>query len=180
MPLRAAWQAFRSEARDLTRQATSGVFVRDMATQTTSMASVSSGGAPANGYSAQVDVSPEGRFVTFSSEGTNLMAGDTNRRSDVFIRDLNARETRRVSVSTAGAHANASCSNTAVSRGRSVLFECSASNLVTGDTNRSSDVFLRDVVAGVTTRVSTGAVGRQATLRRGEMFRLLALKPRRQ
>jgi hypothetical protein len=69
----------------------------------TRMVSVSTGGRKGNGNSSDPSISAHGRFVTFASTASNLAAGDTNRGSDVFVRDTVAHTTRLVSsASVAG------------------------------------------------------------------------------
>jgi len=115
-----------------------------------------------NGHSTFPDVSPNGRFIVFSSSATNLVPGDTNGKRDIFIRDTVARTTRRVSVSATGKETNQNSDQATVSNdGRYVAFVSSASNLVGGDTNGKTDVFRKDLVTGAVVRVSVGAGGKQ-------------------
>jgi Tol biopolymer transport system component len=125
--------------------------------------SVSSSGREANAASGHPVLSADGQVVAFNSAATNLSVGaDTNRRSDVFVHDSSTGATRRASVSTAGAQANGASSVDALSAdGRYVLYTSSATNLVRRDTNGNTDVFVRDVVAKTTRRVSLGNHGRQ-------------------
>jgi phage terminase large subunit-like protein len=64
--------------------------------------SVSSDGRQANGGSSEADgettISADGRFVAFSSSASNLVAGDTNKATDVFLRDRETGTTTLVSV----------------------------------------------------------------------------------
>jgi Tol biopolymer transport system component len=107
-------------------------------------------------------ISADGRYIAFDSY-SSLVTDDTNNALDVFVRDTAAGRTTRVSVDSAGNQANGSSSNGAISaNGRYVAFESVASNLVTGDTNNDVDVFVRDTVAGRTTRVSVAGAGSQA------------------
>jgi hypothetical protein len=118
--------------------------------------------AQANGGSGGV-ISASGRFVALSSAASNLVTGDNNGVSDAFVRDLQNGTTRRVSVSSAGAQANAESYVRFISPdGRYIVFVSSASNLVPNDTNGVEDVFLRDTQIGTTERVSLGPNGRQA------------------
>jgi hypothetical protein len=81
----------------------------------------------------------------------------------VFVRDLVAHVTRRVSVGPGGVQANGFSRYPAISAdGRNVVFESDADNLVGGDTNGAVDVFVRDRVAHVTRRVSVDPGGAQA------------------
>ena len=141
------------------------VFVRDRSAGVTRRVSVGAGGLQANGSSFGAAISPRGRYVAFISSASNLVAGDTNHASDVFLRDRGAGLTSRVSVGPGGRQANGASDSptTAVSaNGRYVAFDSFASNLVAEDTNHANDVFVRDQVVGVTRRVSLGGAGRQA------------------
>ena len=64
------------------------VFVRDLLTSTTTGVSVDSAGNQGNGFSGSPSISADGRFVTFESEASNLVPGDTNAKSDIFVSDL--------------------------------------------------------------------------------------------
>jgi Tol biopolymer transport system component len=125
--------------------------------------SVDSAGRQANGPSSAAAISADGRFVAFESNATNLVAGDTNGLTDIFVHDLVARTTTRVSVDSLGRQANGPSFNPSISSdGRFVAFESNATNLVTGDTNGLPDIFVRDLLTGKTTRVSVDSLGRQA------------------
>jgi Tol biopolymer transport system component len=108
-------------------------------------------------------MSANGRYIVFESDAPNLVAGDTNHTSDVFLYDQASGVTTRVSVSSTGHQANGSSGFSAISAdGRYVAFESQASNLVAGDTNHLSDVFVRDLATGKTSRVSVNSRGAQA------------------
>jgi Tol biopolymer transport system component len=126
-------------------------------------ASVSSRGRQANGNSFGPALSTDGRFVAFRSRASNLVPRDTNRAQDVFVRDRRTGTTTRVSVTDDGSEANGDSGGAAISAdGRIVAFWSNATNLVPGDTYGRKDVFVRDRVAGTTTRVSISSDGRQA------------------
>jgi Tol biopolymer transport system component len=143
------------------------IFLHDLASGVTTRVSVNNSGRQANGPSGWATISADGRYVAFSSLASNLVRHDTNRLSDVFVRDLTTGKTTRVSLTGRGRQARcnlASCESTepALSaHGRYVAFESSATNLVRHDTNRLSDVFVRDRGTGRTTRVSVDSHGRQ-------------------
>ncbi|HSI80249.1 MAG TPA: hypothetical protein VK919_06310, partial [Solirubrobacterales bacterium] len=112
--------------------------------------------------SASSNLSADGRKVAFTSAASNLVAGDRNDAIDVFVRDLDPGVTRRVSVSSAGAEGNADSFDPSFSaNGRRVAFSSGASNLVAGDTNASTDVFVHSLKTGKTRRVSVRSNGRQ-------------------
>lgn len=155
--------AFVSRASNLVADDTNGdddVFMRS--SSGLERISVGVDGAQANGDSTEPDVSRDGRFVAFTSTADNLVADDPNRRSDVFVRDRLRGTTVAVSVSRAGVPARGASSGAAISEdGRYVAFTSTADRLVRGDRNKVADVFVRDLVAGKTTRVSVSSGGRQ-------------------
>ncbi len=135
--------------------AMSDVFVRDTVANTTIRVSVSSGGAQSNGISDQPAISGDGRYVAFHSNATNLVTGDTNAKYDVFVRDVVAGTTTRVSVSTSGTEGNGDSAQPAVSAdGRYVAFQSFADNLISADQLGKADIFVRDQTLNATQRVS--------------------------
>jgi Tol biopolymer transport system component len=160
--------AFQSEATNLIVSDLGGyrdIFVRDRQTGTTECVSVDSAGNQGNYHSRFPSISPDGRFVSFSSAASNLAPGDTNGLVDVFLRDRLNGTTVRISVDSTGAEANQQSLLSAVSAdGRFVAFDSTATNLVAGDTNGVRDIFLRDVLNGTTVRVSVDAGGAQGNL----------------
>ncbi len=118
--------------------------MHDRTTGTTERVSVSSAGVQGDGASYVPAISADGRYVAFYSAATNLVGGDTNGFSDIYVHDRTTRVTTRVSVSSAGAQGNGSSWKPAISAdGRYVAFESDASNLVPDDTNGGADVFRR-------------------------------------
>ncbi len=145
------WVAFVSSARNLVPDDTNGeqdVFVHDRRTGATRRVSLGPNGRQGNNFSYGPVLSADGRFVAFDSEASNLVPGDTNGAEDVFIRDRRTGATRRVSVSTGGGQGNGDSTGfPALSAdGRFVAFGSEASNLVPGDTNGETDVFVRTLV----------------------------------
>ena len=159
------WVAFQSQASNLVAADTNGVgdvFVRDRQSGITTLASVGLGGAPGTAGSRDPAISADGRWVAFTSEASNLVAGDTNAQEDVFVRDLQTGTTTRVTVGApfGTTEANGFSVNPAISAdGRWVAFESLASNLVAGDTNGMFDVFVYDRHTGTTSRASVGPGG---------------------
>jgi hypothetical protein len=157
-----------------------GWFPTTTAGASTIRASVNSAAAQATGgNSLNPAISADGRYLTYFSNATDLVASDTNGTSDVFLYDRILATTTRVSVSSAGVQANLSSSLPAISAdGRYISYRSAATNLVTGDTNGFGDVFLYDRVLATTTRVSVTSAGVQATggasetspLRRGDSW----------
>jgi hypothetical protein len=163
---------FYSFANTLVPNDTNGVgdiFVRDLVTNTTTRASVASNGTQANsasGLDNPAQLSANGRYVVFDSLATNLVPNDTNNRQDVFVHDRITGVTTRVSVGSGGVEGNGVGSGSmapAISAsGRFVVFASDSTNLVSGDTNTATDIFVRDRLDGVTTRMSIGSNGVQS------------------
>lgn len=104
-------------------------------------------------------ISGAGRVVAYHSAGA-LVAGDTNGKTDVYVRDLGTGALERVSVASDGGEANGASTNASVSQdGRHVAFQSGASNLVPGDTNGAIDILVRDRVARTTTLASVASDG---------------------
>jgi Tol biopolymer transport system component len=139
----------------------SDVFVHDRATGNTTLVSVSSSGVQGNGNSLYPSISIDGRYIAFQSDASNLVVGDTNNRSDIFVHDLVAKTTVRVSVNSKGEQTliAGSYSPWISANGRYVTFESIADNLVDGDTKGWNDIFVRDLQTGSTTRVSVSSSG---------------------
>ena len=159
------WVAFRSDASNLVSGDTNGVgdiFLRDRQTNTTTRISVATGGAQANGTSDRPTISNDGRYILYESAATNLVAGDTNAVTDLFLYDRIAATTTRVSLDGSGVQGNGLSDDGAISGdGSTVSFESDATNLVAGDTNAKTDVFVRTIATGVTVRGSLGAAAVQ-------------------
>src|SRR5262245_58812866 len=156
--------AFESMASNLVPGDTNGywdVFVRDMQTGAITVVSTGAGGNQGNNGSISPSISADGRYVAFRSYANNLVPGDTG-TPDVFVRDLQTGAITCVSTDASGNQGNSESDNPYISAdGRYVAFESIASNLVPGDTNGTSDVFVRDLQTGAITRVSTDASGNQ-------------------
>ncbi|TVQ31480.1 MAG: hypothetical protein EA376_09390, partial [Phycisphaeraceae bacterium] len=160
--------AFYSDANSLvsgdTNDATDA-FVHDRQTGVTERVSVSSTGVQGNNNSFFPSISADGRFVAFHSEANNLVTGDSNDASDVFVHDRQTGVTERVSVSSSGEQSNGDSWNPSISAdGRLVAFMSEADNLVPNDTNDTWDVFVHDRQTGVTERVSVSTAGEQGNL----------------
>ncbi|MEU1310946.1 hypothetical protein ABZ419_18925 [Streptomyces cinnamoneus] len=121
------------------------VFATDLRTGSTQRLSLAPDGSQTNGSSYYgAAMSADNRRVFFASEATNLVAGDTNGKLDVFVRDLQSGKVERLSVADDGAQANEVSTAVAADwAGRTAVFSSEASNLVPGDTNDATDVFVR-------------------------------------
>ncbi len=110
--------------------------------------SVDSGGSEVNGDSYAASISDDGRYVAFVSDAPDLVADDTNLRTDVFVHDRQTGATTRVSVNLTGVEGNNNSNNPSISAdGSSVAFVSDATNLVGDDTNGVPDIFVDDLQA---------------------------------
>jgi Tol biopolymer transport system component len=154
---------FASEASDLVTDdgnAASDVFVRDRAAGITERVSVANNGREANGRSTQPSISADGRLVSFTSSAFNLVTNDVNGSADVFVRDRTAGTTVRVSLRANGGEADGHSAQSALSAdGSTIAFSSSATNIVAGDDNESSDIFVRDLERGTVERASVSSTG---------------------
>ncbi|MFF7680456.1 S8 family serine peptidase [Actinacidiphila glaucinigra] len=151
------WVGFNSGATNLvggdTNQQTDS-FVHDRRTGATERVSVASDGTQGNGLSSAPVLSSDGRYAVFNSDADNLVPGDTNNTTDVFVRDRQTGTTSRISQSPDGGPGDGASREQSVSAdGRYVAFQSAAGNLVPGDTDGGLDVFVRDTLTGTTTLV---------------------------
>jgi Tol biopolymer transport system component len=159
--------AFTSAATNLVPCDTNGavdVFVHDRETGETERVSVDSSGEEADARVYDISISADGRYVAFISWATNLVPGDTNGMSDVFVHDRHTGETERANIGPSGEQADGMSYAVAISGdGRFVAFESPASNLVPGDTGGLwCDVFVHDRETGETERASVTSFGEEA------------------
>jgi Tol biopolymer transport system component len=161
--------AFSSQASNLVAGDTNGVedvFIRDRQTRVTQRVSVRTGGVQGNaasgGYQSRIAMNADGRYVAFYSDASNLVNGDTNGTGDIFVHDRQTGVTQRVSVRSGGLQASAFGSPSISADGRYVAFESGATNLVEGDTNGFSDIFVHDRQTALTERVSLSVNNSQA------------------
>lgn len=161
--------AFVSEASNLVPGDTNGIadlFIRDLSRQTTERINVSSDGAQANSFLYCINsgstFSHDGRYVVFASDASSLVLDDTNGTDDVFLRDRQLQTTERISLGSFGQLQAPSALPSISADGRYVSFSTGERYLIPQDTNQTTDVFIRDRLAGVTRPVSLtadGAVG---------------------
>jgi hypothetical protein len=142
--------------------ATTDIFVHDRNTGAIERVSVDSAGNEANGGNFNPEITPDSRYVVFSSFASTLVSDDTALWGDVFVHDRNTGITERVSVDSAGNQGTGSSSLPSISNdGRYAAFSSHASNLVSNDTNGEQDTFLHDRNTGITTRLSEDSGGVQ-------------------
>lgn len=186
--------SFESTATNLVSPATvfgiSHIYVRDRdvsgsgtfdtaGNTSTVLVSQSTAGVAGTGNSLQSVISADGRYIAFASDASNLVAGDSNALRDIFVRDRTGAATARVSVATAGAQATGGASRTpSISAdGRYIAYASEATNLVAGDTNAVSDIFVHDRTTTTTVRVSVSTAGTQAVDPSGAGFQLGSINP---
>lgn len=166
---------FRSDATDLvtgTNINNGGgkldVYIRDLQLgQTFVLSSSVDGSVSGNGNSDQavlISMATGGALVAFRSTATNLVAGDTNNRNDLFVRELSAAgtlgATQRISVASDGTQGDGHSFNPRFNAsGRFVVFVSNADNLAPNDDNTRQDIFLRDLQNGTTELISMDATG---------------------
>ena len=150
--------AFESMASNLVANDTNGqrdIFIRDRVEKTTERVNVASDGTQANNHASLHSISDDGRYITYCSNASNLVANDTNKQSDVFVYDRVEKTTERISVASDGTQANGYSHFGSISGdGRYVAFESAANNLVANDTNNRTDIFVYDRVEKTTERVN--------------------------
>jgi hypothetical protein len=138
------------------------VYLRDRLLARTEVMSISSAGVPGDAGGWGATMSPDGLFIVFGSDSTNLVPNDTNGWHDGFVHDRLTGDTERVDVSSSGEQANERGTAAAITMdGRYVVVGGLASNLVPGDTNGMQDWFVRDRWEGVTERISVSSAGEE-------------------
>ena len=139
------------------------IFVHDRATGLVRQVSVNSQGIGGDRKSLAPSISGDGRFVAFMSLANNLVPGDSNYTFDVFVHDCMTGVTERVSLDALGRESPFGGRFPSISDdGRFVAFESAAPNLVQGDSNGVTDVFVFDRQSSTTERVSLNSRGEQA------------------
>lgn len=158
--------AFYSDANNLVvgdSNGTTDIFLYDRMSAAVTRISLSSGGAQGNAASGSfVYFTDDGRYATFGSLATNLVAGDTNGQFDTFMRDLMTNTTTRISLTNAGTELNGYAAPGGISGdGRYFCFASDATNAIAGDTNAAPDIFVRDLMLNTVVRASVDSGGAQ-------------------
>ncbi|MDS4012184.1 MAG: M10 family metallopeptidase C-terminal domain-containing protein [Defluviicoccus sp.] len=149
---------------------TASIFVKDLTNETVCFVSTNAAGEHGNGFSADPAFSPDGTKVAFRSSASNLVPGDTNENSDIFVKTLAAGAISLVSTAANGTQGNGGSYDPIFSPdGTKMAFRSDASNLVPGDSNGSPDIFIKTLATGAIARISTDAAGAQANGGSGEL-----------
>jgi hypothetical protein len=136
------------------------IYLYDRGRRALTRISTAMGGGNANAASFGAQITPNGRYIVFTSTASNLVAGDTNARADVFRHDRTTGETVRISVATGGAQGSGDSVLPRISDdGNLVAFRSNSFDLVANDANGVEDIFVRDITAGTTTRISVSVSG---------------------
>ena len=159
--------AFSSQATNLVANDTNArddVFVRDVLAGTNERVSVANSGAQSAGTASEAAITLDGRFVAFSSDGTDLVAEPmVPLYFRIYVRDRATGSTELASRATDGSACNGTCYAPSFSDdGRYLAFLSSATNLVEGDTNGKTDVFVVDRWTGATRCASVSSSGVQS------------------
>ena len=126
-------------------------------------------GSSGNGYSDNPSLTADGRYTAYASDANNLVLSDTNGVRDVFIFDNLNSTVRRLNRSQQGAEANGASNTPALSgNGRYVAFSSEATNLILGDVNGFTDIFVVDTLTGAISLQSVTSAGAQGN---GSSFR---------
>jgi Tol biopolymer transport system component len=137
------------------------LYLRNLETDALHVVSVSTAGEVGLAGSTAPAISGNGRVVCFHSSASNLVEGDGNFQTDVFAHDRVTGSTVRVSVASDGTEGDGRSDMCGVSGdGRFVGFRSASINLVDGDTNGRTDIFVHDRMTGVTERITPNGGGR--------------------
>ena len=152
---------FESVASDLVSGDTNqlgDIFVRDLQTGTTTLASIAADGGAGSSYSESPTMTPDGRYVAFVSYATNLVAGDINKIPDVFVRDLQTQTTTLVSVGATNTSATIGAPQISAD-GQWVAYFSTARGMVSGVSNISrGEIYLCNVTTNSTLWPSIQAI----------------------
>ncbi|MET0527305.1 MAG: hypothetical protein ABW003_03000, partial [Microvirga sp.] len=115
-------------------------------------------------------LSSNGRYVLFESASGDLVAGDTNGRSDVFLKDMQTGTLTLISSGSDGTIGNDYSNDAQFSAdGQSIIFTSKANNLVVGDNNNSLDVFRKNLNTGIVVRLTMSFDGVEANSHSNEL-----------
>jgi Tol biopolymer transport system component len=151
---------------DDTNYSIQDIFRKDLLTGEIALCSISASGEQGSGSGPSI--SPDGRFVVFNSDSSDLVPGDTNDVADIFRKDLENGEVTRCSVTFARGEADSYSGGSSISAdGRYVAFFSYATNLLGSgnDNNAQADIFRKDLLTGEIVRCSISASGEEGNER---------------
>lgn len=159
------WVAFHAANNDTSRTDT---FLYDVATGAVRRVGEPAPGVQASSSVSNPSLSGDGRFIAYSSAAADLVGGDANGRTDIFVENIATGAKERVSLtSTDGESNDSSSSGTLNHDGCVVAFASAATNLVAGATQAGNKAFVRDRCAGDTEAVSVSNAGAVGTVAGG-------------
>ncbi len=130
------------------------IFLYDRQLKSFELISTGLGNAEVNGDSQWVSSSRDAKYLVFSSNASNLVAGENNNHEDIFLYDRSKRQIKRITNGTLGEADGDSYLTSISSDGRYTAYTSSATNLIANDNNGKSDIFLYDQIANTTKRIS--------------------------
>lgn len=135
--------------------AATDIFLYNRSTATTTRISVSASGAQANGISTKPAISANGRYITYTSDATNLITANNPAATDVFLYDQTNGAVRRISSGPNDSLGNDASDDSSISGdGNYIAFRSNATNFVPNDTNGVGDIFVKNRLA-----VPTASIG---------------------
>ncbi|MBK7643013.1 MAG: PD40 domain-containing protein [Planctomycetes bacterium] len=143
--------AFSSSASNLVPGFSGGydlAYLRDLNLGTTQLVSIAQDGSQADYVSYACGLSANGRYVCILSAATNLVPIPTPNQGETYVRDMRTGQTSVASTRSDGSYSNGAGSKSSISAdGRFVVFESYATDYGPTDTNGTSDVFVKDLLA---------------------------------
>jgi len=139
-------------------------YYKDLHTGEVKLVNTSASGEQGAGGVYLTAISSDGSKVALLSFDDNMVANDTNNNPDIFLKDMATGAVTLVSASASGEQGNGFSSLPSISGdGQLIAFASFATNLVPGDTTAGYfDIFVKDVLTGAITRVSSSASGAEA------------------
>jgi hypothetical protein len=136
------------------------VYVKDRGTGDITVASTSDTGLKANAENAAPQLSSDSTTVAFTSRATNLDPADPDTVRDAYVKDLITSDITLASTSDTGAKGNdASFASALSADGTKVAFGSAATNLDPAKANTNSDGYVKNLVTGDLTMISTSDTG---------------------
>lgn len=158
------WVAFQSMAENLVPGGVTmpfgHIYVRDCISGQTYLVSTSASGVESNHANRRPSISGDGRFIAFQSTASNLVPGDTNQATDIFVKDMATGAIHRASVSSAGVEGDSDSFFASITPdGRYVGFMSQASNLDPIDGDTLTESYFHDTWTGVTKLICLDSFG---------------------